>query len=267
MYTIGEFSKINWITTKTLRHYDKIGLLKPCRIDGWRGYRYYSPDQLKDIRKILMLKDMGFSLDEIKRISEESPDTELLIKERVRQLKAEVNESQDRLTRVVDYLSSFDGGVKMNQEVIIKSLPEVIVASMRTIVPNYDTYFTIIPKMGEYMESVGAVCSKPDYCFNIYHDGEYKESDIDVEICEAVVDYCEESDKVKFKKIDGVPKAACVMHKGPYSRLKESYNEVYSWIEKNGYKVSDNPRESYIDGIWNKDDPEDWLTEIQVPLK
>lgn len=267
MFSIGEFSKINRITTKTLRHYDKIGLLKPCRTDSWTGYRYYSSDQLEVIRKILRLRDMGFSLSEIDEFIKDSGSSKKRLEERVRLLKEEVKLSQVRLNKALDFLSNFEKEAEMSDKVVLKSLPEVIVASMRTVVPGYDSYFDIVPKMGEYMESVGAVCSKPEYCFTIYHDGEFKESDIDVEICEAVEDYYTESEKVKFKKIGSVKKAACIFHKGSYKSIKESYNELFTWIKGHGYEIADNPRESYIDGIWNKEDDNDWLTEIQVPLK
>ena len=75
-----------------------------------------------------------------------------------------------------------------------------------------------------------------------------------------------DTETIKFKKIDKIDTAACVMHKGPYSTLGEAYSAVYKWIEENNYIPCDNPRESYIDGIWNKEDPEEWLTEIQVPI-
>lgn len=154
----------------------------------------------------------------------------------------------------------------MTGEVTLKTLPEVIVASMRTTVASYDTFFEIVPKMGEYMNKVGAVCREPAYCFTIFHNDEYREEDIDVEICEAVAEAREASDQVTFKTVDEVPTAVCLMHRGPYSRLGESYNELFTWIENNGYAAAGHPRESYIDGIWNRDDPEQWLTEVQVPV-
>ena len=83
-----------------------------------------------------------------------------------------------------------------------------------------------------------------EYCFTIYHDGEYRESDIDVEICEAVEAPCRESEKVKFKTVPSVPEAACLLHRGPYETLRESYNRLFSWIDENGYEAADNPRES-----------------------
>ena len=266
MYSIGEFSKINRITTKTLRHYERIGLFMPASTDEWTGYRYYKPEQLSEIQKILELKGLGFSLTEIREIvSGETRLVELLMR-RERELKSEINEQRQKLTRLENYLKRAKGAFTMNQEVIIKPLPEVIVASMRTVVPSYDTYFSIVPKMGEYMASVGAVCREPAYCFTIYHDGEYKETDIDAEICEAVVAHCEESEKVKFKTITGWDTAACLLHKGPYETLATAYNALFSWIHENGWEPADHPRESYIDGIWNKETPAEWLTEVQVPV-
>lgn len=265
MYSIGEFSKINRITTKTLRHYDKIGLMKPSRIDAWTGYRYYSPDQLVLIREILAFRDMGFSLIEIKELIINGPKEELLDK-RIKEIELDITNSRNQLERTLQFRTNENRRDDMSSRIYIKELPEVIVASMRTVVPGYDTYFDIVPKMGEYMKSVGAKCIEPFYCFTIYHDGEFKETDIDVEVCEAVEDYCKESDKVKFKKIHFVEKAACIMHKGPYRTIKDSYNKLFLWVEENGYTILDNPRESYIDGVWNRDSEDNWLTEIQLPV-
>jgi effector-binding domain-containing protein len=151
---------------------------------------------------------------------------------------------------------------------IIKELPEVTVASMRQVVCSYNEFFHLCPNvMAKEMERIGCECRVPEYCFNIYHDREYKEKDIDVEICEAVTEMKEDTDIVKFKTIEKVPSAVCVLHKGGYDKLGEAYSFIFKWIEDNNYKVVDNPRESYIDGIWNKDSEEDWLTEIQIPVE
>lgn len=42
--------------------------------------------------------------------------------------------------------------------------------------------------------------------------------------------------------------------------------DAFKWIEENGYTGADNPRESYIDGVWNKENENEWLTEIQIPI-
>ena len=65
MIKIGEFSKMNKVTVKTLRYYDEIGLLSPSHVDEATGYRYYSGSQRMRLQRILALKQIGFSLHEI----------------------------------------------------------------------------------------------------------------------------------------------------------------------------------------------------------
>lgn len=266
MYQIGLFSKMNRITTKTLRHYDELGLLKPAYIDELSGYRYYSNSQLPRLNKILALKQLGLSLREIQKIIDHEESIEVFLTLKENEITETILREKEKLLSVQNYKKRIRGEL-MKYNPVIKSLPEVIVASMRFIAPNYDYYFEIIPKMGDEMRRLGAVCAVPEYCFNIYHDGEYKEKDIDVEVCEAVVDYCENSEMVQFKKINAVETAICVLHKGPYKTLPDAYNFLMKWIKDNDYELVGEPRESYIDGIWNKESEEEWLTEIQMPIK
>jgi len=65
---IGDFSKLSFVTVKALRYYDEIGLLKPERVDEFTGYRYYSAAQLLRLNRIVALKNMGLSLDEVARL-------------------------------------------------------------------------------------------------------------------------------------------------------------------------------------------------------
>lgn len=266
MYLIGMFSRINRVTTKALRHYDEIGLLKPEQVDPETGYRYYTNAQLPRLHRILALKQLGLTLDTIARVIEDPGAIEACLQLKARELEETVQTESRRLREVSALLRQLQGESAMKYTVRIKELPEVIAASMRTIVPGYDTFFDIVPKMGDEMRRQGAVCREPAYCFTIYHDGEYKEQDIDVEVCEAVVRPCADSLMVCYKTIPGVPQAACVLHKGPYSALREAYAFLYRWIEENGYRPVGPSRDSYIDGIWNKDSEEEWLTEVQVPV-
>lgn len=266
MYRIGLFSKINKVTIKTLRHYDDIGLLKPAHIDVENGYRYYSSEQLPKMHRIISLRQMGFSLEEIISMTVNGEETRQYFEKRENDLVQTIGQLEQQLIQIKNYLK-LRGGNTMAYEVVIKELPEVIVASMRRVIPDYNALFELCPNvMGKEMERLGCVCTVPAYCFNMYHDGEYKEADIDVEICEAVTEMKEDTDLIKFKRIDKVPTAACILHKGAYSDLGNSYGEVFKWIEQNGYTIMGNPRESYVDGIWNKENEADWLTEIQVPI-
>ena len=84
-------------------------------------------------------------------------------------------------------------------------------------------------------------------------------------MCEAVDKFYPDFDDIKFKTIKAAT-VVSVMHKGAYSNLGKAYAYIIKWIEENKYTAADNPRESYIDGIWNKESEDEWLTEIQVPI-
>ena len=75
-----------------------------------------------------------------------------------------------------------------------------------------------------------------------------------------------ESETIKFEQLNGV-KAACIYHKGSYDSLRDSYSYVIKWVEDNGYEISEPIRERYIDGMWNKASEDEWLTEIQIPIR
>lgn len=234
-------------------------------------FRYYSSKEILRLHRILALKQIGFSLNKIMEAvdNDMSPDR---MREYLEGKKAAISrtieDEQLKLNQVEAYLKIIrQEEAYMSYDVLLKELPEVIVASMRTVIPDYGTFNTIYPKMGRYMQEQNSKCAVPEYCFTIYHDGEYKEKDIDVEICQAVMDYGKDSEEIKFKKIAGIETAACVFHKGPYNTIGMAYGAIMRWTEENNYQVAGPPRESYIDGIWNKDNPEEWLTEVQVPVK
>jgi DNA-binding transcriptional MerR regulator len=263
MYRIGMFSKITKTTIKTLRYYNKVGLLVPAFTDS-NGYRYYTSDQLTTFHKILSLKQLGFSIKEISSIINDH-NVDEIIREHEEKLLSKKRTIEDQLSRIKNYINEED--IDMNYQVVIKELPECIVYSKRTVIPSYDYYFELIPQIGEKVRNryPDLKCRVPEYCFVIYRDGEYKDKDIDIEYCEAVTEMREDFEDIKFKKMPSVT-AAVVLHKGPYSTLGNAYSYLFKWIEDNEYKIIDSPRESYIDGIWNKDSEEDWLTEIQVPV-
>ena len=156
----------------------------------------------------------------------------------------------------------------MEYKAIIKDLPECIVYSKEMVVPDYNSYFELIPAIGEEVTKANPniKCISPEYSFIKYLDNEYKEKDIHIEFCEAVEKIGNETETIKFKKIESV-KAVCVKHKGAYKDLNKAYAYAFKWMEENNYELADSPRESYIDGIWNKENEEDWLTEVQFPIK
>lgn len=266
MYRIGEFSKMSKTTIKTLRYYDEIGILKPEAIDDFTGYRLYTTDQLVKLHRIQSFRQIGLSIEEIKLINNGCSAEEILEK-RKQELESELASAVEQLSRIEFILSGKGELIFMNYQAIIKELPECIVYSKRLTVPSYDAYFQVIPAIGEQLRGKypDLKCSVPAYCFISYLDGEYKEKDINIEFCEAVDEMRENFEDITFKKIDSIP-AVSIMHKGAYSGLSQAYAYAFKWIEENGYAVCGNPRENYIDGIWNKESEVEWLTELQIPV-
>ena len=267
MFRIGEFSIMSKTTVKTLRYYDEIGLLKPAETDKFTSYRFYTTDQLVKLHQIQAYRQAGLSIDKIKLILSGYDVADVLQKHK-EELQAALAVTANQLSRLEFILQGVKEENRMNYTATIKELPECIVYSRKMTAPNYDAYFSLIPAIGEKIAQKypDLKCTSPEYCFIVYLDGEYKEQDINIEFCEAINKMYPDFDDIKFKAIPAVT-AVSVLHKGSYTGLSQAYAYAFKWIEENGYVAADHPRESYIDGIWNKESAEDWLTELQVPIE
>lgn len=268
MYRIGLFSQITKTTVKTLRYYDSIGILKPSKIDKFTGYRYYTAKQIDDMYQILLYKQLGLSIKEIKELLSSKENIEHILTCKKEELSSIQIECSHKVSLINHLLKERKEGYFMEYKAIIKQLPSCIVYYKEMIVPDYNSYFELIPAIGEKVLNAnpGIKCITPEYCFIKYLENEYKEKNIHIEFNEAVDKLGNDVDDIKFKELESVD-AVCVMHKGSYNGFNKAYAYAFKWIEENGYTLVDSPRESYIDGIWNKENEEDWLTEIQFPIE
>jgi DNA-binding transcriptional MerR regulator len=268
-FKIGEFSKLNMVTVKTLRHYEEIGLIVPDEIDKWTGYRYYTVDQLSKMNLIIYLKGVGFSLEEIKEILEDG--REMPSVDEIKQKLKECMDQIGNLKRRADELLKLEDKLQKREimeQIFIKSLPAVTAASHRRVISGYQELFNLCPNViGPEMARLGCECANPEYCFTVDHNEEYCSTNIDIEYFEAVALRKEDSQMITFKDIPAVKTAVCINHFGVYEALPESFATLYQHIEKNGFKITEKPRFCYIDGIWNKEHESEWLTEIQVPVE
>lgn len=264
LYRIGMFAQINRVTIKALRYYDDIDLLHPAHVDDENGYRYYTLGQSYILHKIITLKNMGLSIKEIKQVMDGMSEKQLFLSKKSKLLH-EVANITKQIALIESYLNQDETDVSYS--IVLKSLPEVLVASRRVHLESYASLMEEMPNMGRMMEEANCVCAFPEYCFTIYYEEDYKENDIEARICEAVTELKESNEDLEFIKFPEVKLAACVLHKGPYYNLPKVYHAVIKYIEENGYEIAGDQRESYIDGIWNKESEEDWLTEIQFPIR
>ena len=264
LYKIGMFANMNRVTIKTLRYYDEQKLLIPVYVDEENGYRYYAAGQMAQLNRIIALKNMGFSIDDIRKIIDGAEEKSFLLEKKQEILK-ELAVLTEKLSQVESYLAR--ESMNLSAPVLIKEIPEAIVCTMKHRIKSYDALFELMPQMGAQMEMLDCKCAQPAYCLTHYLESGYKEEDILVEICEAVTEKKQDSGDIVFKVLPKVPMAACIFHKGSYDTLHKSYAILLQYIEENGYAICGNIRESYIDGVWNKETEKEWLTEIQIPVK
>jgi len=148
----------------------------------------------------------------------------------------------------------------------IKEVPKCIIFAYRSTIRDHDDLFELVPAVGEKVGEAnpGLKCAQPDYSFVAYPSG-YSDADAEIEVCQAVTSFGRSADGVEFRELPGT-KVASVLHKGSYMRLGEAHAFLAKWMAENGYVASGAPRESYIDGVWNKESEDDWLTELQIPV-
>ena len=267
MFKIGDFSKLSQVTVTALRLYDRLGLLKPARIDEFTGYRYYSAQQLPQLNRILAFKDLGFSLEQIAKLLDEhlSPaEIRGMLRIKQAELQQLVEKEQARLSRVEVKLKQIEQENTMpDYEVVLKKVEPIKVGAIREILPNYASIGGLYDELLGYFKQQGVKAGY--YCGGIWHDCEYKDSDVDGE---AVISLDAEmigNERIKIYELPAIEKMACLVHNGSYNTINQAYNVLLSWIEANNYKVIDSNREVYIVGGKELNN-DSFVTEVQFPV-
>ncbi len=263
MFKIGEFSKLSHTTVKALRFYEKEGILMPASVDEWTGYRLYESSQLEIASKIKSFRQLGLSIDEIKSIFDGEDIMKILSAK-----EEELQKLQQKTKLQISIIKFFMEEKEMKYQVTLKDIPEMIVYSSETELAEFDDAMQWIPSVGEECLRLNpdVKCAEPPYEFCEYLNGEYKETNIKIRHNEAVTTFGKENERIKFRTLPAT-KVLSIYHKGSYDTIGEAYAFIVEYAEKNGYKIAGLARESYIDGIWNKESISDWLTEVQLPVK
>lgn len=157
---------------------------------------------------------------------------------------------------------------------VIKEIPTYTVYCKRYVAESIDTFFNISEEDNFLMdlsdqvlaENPRIALTEPDYNVMIYEDGVFSDHDIHYLYCDAVTAKGKDCEDYVFDTLQGCV-AVTVRHKGPYRRLGEAHAFARQWLAANGYEQVGPPRDSAIDGCWNQDSEEDYLTEVQIPVR
>jgi DNA-binding transcriptional MerR regulator len=280
MLRIGDFSQLGQVSIRTLRHYDDLGLLKPASIDRFTDYRYYTLEQLPRLNRILALKDLGFSLAQIKGLLDEDIPVEqlhgmLLLKQA--DLEHQVRVEQERLHRVAARLKQIeDEGKVSHYEVVRKTAPAQTILTAQTIIPTIEemTEYRCTLSHRLYTSLEQTPIEPIGHEMVLYHLGEYREENIELEMAvgvdKAALRGCKLpiTPQLRVRNLPMVPELASIIHRGSIYDMGQAMVALYSWAGANGYQPDGAYREIHLFG--HEDDPgidyHHLILELQLPI-
>lgn len=270
MLKIGNFSKLSRISIRMLRHYDELDLLKPMEVDRFTGYRYYRESQLLEAERIQCLKSMGFSLNLIREILLKYQNTQemehflVIQRQEMEQKSQEIRQKLRLIDSTIEWLRK-DGTMK-GYDVTLKTVPEFYAASVRQLIPTYADEGLLWKIMMEETAPLHMQYGNPSYAIAVFHDGEYKEHDVDVEVQQSVQGTYTDTEHVKFKMIPSVQIASAVF-KGGYEQIGEVNAAVAKWVNDNGYEYDGLSFNIYHVSPGVTRNPDEYVTEVCYPVK
>lgn len=274
MFRIGEFSKIAQVPGSLLRYYDQIGLLKPAHTDQSTGYRYYSAKQLPRLHRILALKELGLTLDQIARlVDEEISAAEIrgMLTLRKAQVEQNLNEEMARLRHLEARLQQIDSPNQSAFDIVLRDVQSQNYLSVREVLPAADRALQIMREMVEVLpRKISDTMLGP---FTTVVHSETLESDqLDIELG-AIISIAEDISvtlsgdrQLKVRTLPAVLTMATVVRVGGFENNCQSYGSIGLWVEENGYRISGPGREVLIQPPRTQR-LDEMITEIQFPVE
>jgi DNA-binding transcriptional MerR regulator/effector-binding domain-containing protein len=266
MFRIGDFSRIARVSCRLLRHYDELGLLKPARIEPDTGYRFYSAAQLPRLNRILVLRELGMSLEQIAQaLREDLGAAELrgmLLMRRTETERAIEAESQ-RLRQIEARISQMDAeGSLAPDDVLLKSEPARRLLSTRQTVASFSEGLGLL---GELMASpvAGQVVA-------IAHAAEFEPEAIDVEFgffVDSPPDWplrLPGGRTLTLRELPAAERLAACVRIGPPQEAHLTTARIGRFIESNGYRISGPTREVFLQRPARMADA---VVEMQFPVE
>ena len=272
MLKISDFAQLSRISPKALRIYDRLGLLKPIKVDRQSQYRYYSASQLPRLHRILVFKELGFSLEQIGHLLDENvslPEIRQMLHLKQTEIQQRIEQDTARLNRLQIRIQEIEEEKLMTDyEVIIKPIQSQLVAATLGIIPNFDNCAPIIGNLFDlvygYAFSNGVKEVRPG--INIYHETKLRDKYIPIETAVPISHKIPASDRIWVYELPEVSTSACVVHQGSFDTIGKAYDTLIKWVGKHGYQISGSTREVYLK-YEREGNPDRYVTEVQIPVE
>jgi DNA-binding transcriptional MerR regulator len=271
---ISDLAHLARVSTRTLRHYDEIGLFKPTRIDPQTGYREYSVTQLALLNRILALRDLGFSLEQIKTLTSNGFAPERLrdlLELRKAELETHILEQRKRLEQVEQRLERINKEGNMPDYMVnIKPLPDCLVASVcnkdldvvEDEVRSLRNYYSVL---FNHLSQHGVQSALPQ--INLAHP---TQNDFwEMEVAQMLEKPIPASNQVKVYELKGVPMAAFLEFRGvhEWQKVEEALVGLLAWVEEHGYSTVGAVRQVYLEMPEGYSEGVPCVIELQIPVQ
>lgn len=270
MFSIGDFARHGSVSVRMLRHYDALGLLRPARVDEDTGYRSYDTDQLATLNRVVVLKDLGFTLRQIGALLDDAVDSAELrgmLRLRRAELQTRMAEDAARLTHVEARIRMIESeGHMPDEEIRLKSVPAVRVAELSGIAEGYHpsaigpVVQPLCAELGDRIHRAGLTPTGP----LIAHYADAEDGRVRVHAAIPVSAEVGDVEGMTIRDLPALEKAAAILHHGSMDEVMGSLRTLARWIEAHGYRSAGAPREVYLDIA--DGDCSAWVTELQEPL-
>ncbi|MEU5220833.1 MerR family transcriptional regulator [Streptomyces sp. NPDC020807] len=271
MFIIGDFARHGRVSVRMLRHYDAIGLLRPARVDPHTGYRYYAADQLARLNRVIALKDLGFTLEQVGEMLDERVDADELrgmLRLRQAELEEALEAARSRLAQVGERLRAIETEGRMStQDVVVKKIPAVRVAELSAVAASFGPQ-DISPVIGplydelcDRLAAAGVTGFGPGVAY--YEDAGRGDGSVVVHAAMTVPEGTA-VEGVDVRVLPGVEEAATIVHRGSMDDVLPTAQALAHWIGTNGYTTKGYARELYLEC---PDDRSRWVTELQETIE
>jgi DNA-binding transcriptional MerR regulator len=271
MVSIGEFARYLGVSVRMLRHYDALGLLVPAHVDPGTGYRQYAAGQLDRGNRLIALKELGFSLEQIGPVLNAQltvAELRAMLMLRRAQVADQIAADQARLVRIERRLRSIEGGAMPQVEFVEKELPAVQLAQ---IVDSVEDQPEIGPKIGPMFSRLAAALAdsgiKVDQAAVAWYRPQGDRMQIAAAFPVAVTEPTPAfvAAGVQVATLDAVEHAVTVLHRGGMETIGDTWQALVRHIEDEGHRTTGVAREVYLHMPMDQD-PAGWVTELQQPV-
>jgi DNA-binding transcriptional MerR regulator len=270
MYGIGLVARLAQVSVRTLRHYDDLGLLKPSHVDPFTGYRYYTPEQVLRLHRILVLRDLGVPLAQIGQLIDDDVTVEQLrgiLRLRQSEARARLAAQTEQLRRVELRLAQLEEASVADYEVIVKRLEPLRVVALSEDLTGYDQIGAACDRLYPRLHAALAEHGVPfdGLSLALYEDtgDEVRPLRITTAL-HLPAGLTIDGDGLATIELAAVERAATTVVRGHPAQFAGAFRALHEWVDQTGAQATAFERELYIDC----DGPRDtWVTELQVLME